>query len=152
MDDSVERNKANFVRFQQELIVGGNMDLLDELMAPTMTVHMDHGVSADTDGQEWTREQFRDAYNRMIGQRTGHRRTIDAIGGEGDTVWARWTIEYVHDREERDIPPTGNQLRYTEWGQMRYDDQNRLVEGWYASNPLTVYAQMGAKVTVEPGA
>jgi len=141
-DERVERNKANWRRFQLEMIAGKNLDLLDELMAPEMTVHR------GPEPQTWTREKFREAYWQFTG-RQEESRTIDAIGGEGDMIWARWTINFLHSSPLHGLEPTGMQLKSEEWGQIRFDEEGRVAEGWFIFNPMNIYEQAGAKVHIE---
>jgi predicted ester cyclase len=154
----VERNKRNFLRLQQEVIVGGDTSLVPELMAPQMRV-LRGGDDAFIrlagrevpNGRVITQEQFVQQYRQTVGKPAVHRRTIRAIHGEGDVVWARWVIEEEHDSGRYGVPPTGKVLTVEEVAMARFDDQGRMVEGWFMRDPVEVLSQIGAKVTVEPG-
>jgi len=142
-DEIVERNKANWRRFQEDMIPNKKLELLDELMAPEMIVHR------FGEPETWSREKFRAAYWEMTGQLDAWR-TVDAINGEGDIIWARWTINFVHSVPVHGIEPTGRQLKTEEWGQIRFDDEGRVAEGWFMTSPNFIYQQLGIKVTLGP--
>jgi hypothetical protein len=157
-DEIVERNKRNFMRFQQEVIVGGNVTLVSELMAPKLRVLRSGDDSflrlagrGIPEGRVVTPEQFVQQYRATVGKPRIHRRTFQAIHGEGDVVWARWTIEEEHDSGRYGVPPTGKVLTVEEVAMVRFDEQGRIAEGWFMRDPIEVLSQIGAKVTVEPG-
>jgi len=158
MSDQVERNKANFKRFQQEVIVGGDFSLLPELMAPEMKVHRsanDSMVKLEgktiPENRVWTHDQFIKGYQAAIGGAEDHRRTIEEIYGEGDVVCAKWTIERRHSDDRLGVA-SDQLIRSTEVGFIRFDDQGRMIEGWFMLDPLDIYEQAGAKVTIAVGA
>ncbi|MFJ8025715.1 ester cyclase [Streptomyces sp. NPDC096311] len=153
----VERNKDNFRRFQEEVIVGGDMSLLPELMAPQMRVVR---AANDTlmrwegrvvpEERLWKHDQFINGYRAAVGTVRDHRRIIEHIHGEGDVVWARWTIEQRHDDDRHGIPATGRLVRTGEVGMVRFDDAGRMVEGWFMTDPFEFFEQVDATVSVSP--
>jgi hypothetical protein len=152
-DPVVERNKANFRRFQQEVIVGGDMSLLPELQAPVMRVlRAGNDTMVRLRGGEVpaerhvTHEQFARSYEAAVGGARDHRRTIDEIDGAGDVVWARWTIEMRHHDDRFGVAPTNALIRRSEVARIRFDDQGLMVEGWFMLDSLDVYEQIGARV------
>ncbi|WP_262699545.1 MULTISPECIES: ester cyclase [Streptomyces] len=158
-EESVVRNKRNFRRLQEEVIVGGDVSLVPELMAPHMRVlrggddsFLLLGGRQVPEGRVITQEQFIQQYRATVGEPKVHRRTITAMHGEGDVVWARWTIEEQHDSGRYGVPPTGKVLTVEEVAMVRFDDEGRMVEGWFMRDPVEVLTQIGAKVTVEPAA
>lgn len=157
-DPTVERNKRNFRRFQEEIIVGGNMSLLPELVAPEMRIlrSMDdslmrlHDIEVPKE-RVWTHEQFKKFYSASLFKPLHHRRRILDIYGENDVVWARWAFEYDHNDERFFIPPTGKPVVQIEVGMIRFDADGRIVEGWFMSDLLETILDIGAKVSIEPG-
>lgn len=157
--DSVELNKRNFVRFQQDVIVNGDFSALPEVFAPEVVVHRVANTSLRwlegtplPDGPVvMSHETFSRAWRNAVDGRTDHLRVIDEIHGTADVVWARWTIEWTHDSTIHGIPPTGRRIRTTETGLFRFDERGRMVEGWFMADPLELFEQLGATVTVTPG-
>ncbi|MFJ8025731.1 ester cyclase [Streptomyces sp. NPDC096311] len=157
-EDNVERNKRNFRRFQQEVVVGGDMSVVPELIAPQMRLlrsgddsFVRLGGGEVPQERVITPDQFIRRYGEVIGKPKIHRRTIEAIHGEGDVIWARWKIEEEHDSDRYGVSPTGKLLTIDEAAMVRFDSQGRMIEGWFMQDPIEVLNQIGAKVTVEPG-
>jgi predicted ester cyclase len=88
-------------------------------------------------------ERFISGWKRMTGLLSDQERTIEAIGGEGDTVWARWRISATHSGAYLGVPPTGKRLHYTEVGFLRFDDDGRISEGWFLCEEVNLARQLG---------
>ncbi len=148
--DVVERNKATFRLLQEEVIVKGRLELVEKIFSPDFTA-----LRAGTADLMASRnrppypqsgtayERFTSGWKRMTEALSDQRRTIEAIGGEGDTVWARWRISAVHSGEYLGVPPTGERLEYTEVGFLRFDDDGRMVEGWFLCEEVNIARQLG---------
>ncbi|MFE4755030.1 ester cyclase [Streptomyces mirabilis] len=156
-EQNVERNKRNFRRLQQEVIVGGDTSLVPELMGPQLRIlrggddsFLLLGGRKVPEGRVITREQFIEMYRATVGAPAVHRRTIKEMHGEDDLVWARWTIEEEHDSDRYGVPPTGRILTIDEVAMVRFDDQGRMIEGWFMRDPVEILDQIGARVTVDP--
>lgn len=158
--DAVARNIRNFVRFQQEVIVDGDFSVLPELVAPRMVVHRSGNQTLRTLSGEPVpegssvidHERFRQAWRSAVAGHSHHARNVDEIHGTGDFVWARWTIEWTHTGTVHGLPATGRRVRVSETGLIRFDDAGRMAEGWFMSDPLELFAQLGLQVAVRPGA
>jgi predicted ester cyclase len=152
----VERNKATFRRLQEEVIMKGRMELVEEIFAPDFTILRAGTAELMIAGnlppypQVGTAyERFANGRNRMTAALSGQRRTIEAIGGEGDTVWARWRISAVHSGEYLGVAPTGKRLEYTEVGFLRFDADGRITEGWFLCDEVNLARQLG--LSLRPG-
>ncbi|MFI8793722.1 ester cyclase [Streptomyces sp. NPDC055105] len=148
--DVVERNKATFRRLQEEVIVKGRVELVEEIFAPDFTTlragTADLMISQNRPPypQSGTaHERFISGRQRMTEALSDQERTIEAIGGEGDTVWARWRISAVHSGEYLGVPPTGKRLEYTEVGFLRFDADGRIAEGWFLCDEVNIARQLG---------
>src|ERR1039457_2718778 len=104
---SAEANKALVRRFYEE-IDKGNLDILDELVAPD---YLDHnpppfpGLHAGVDGLKQAFRIFREAT-------PGHHQIEDQIA-EGDKVVTRLTSYGKHEGDLPGAPRTGNDLKMT---------------------------------------
>jgi hypothetical protein len=104
-------------RWLDEVWMGGDLDVVDELVAPRYVRHGPSGtVVRDRDGlREDLRQYFRVLHKPVI--------TVDDQAVAGDRVWTRMTIEGV-DLE-------AGTTRVMSWLQVfRIDDEGRLSESW----------------------
>src|SRR4028118_137253 len=98
---SADDNKAFIRRLIEEVYNEGNLDVVDELVAPDVFNHPAvpehrHGVDGFKHVIGWV---------RTIGPDTHYE--IDDIIAEGDKVAVRMTVSGTHTGPIRDIPPTG---------------------------------------------
>jgi predicted SnoaL-like aldol condensation-catalyzing enzyme len=80
---STEQNKAVVRRFMTEILAGGNLDLVDELLAPNYVNRM-----SGTD-----RAATKVLFATLRSALPGLRMQIDNLVAEGDAVVARFTME-----------------------------------------------------------
>jgi steroid delta-isomerase-like uncharacterized protein len=130
-------NKALVRREVEEALSGGNLGVLDELIA-------DEYVSYDPAAPEPIRG--REAYKALIaGYRQGLGEAlavrIDDQIAEGDKVVTRWTARGRHDGELFGIPPTGRQVEITGISIERLEG-GRIVEDWVNWDALGLMRQL----------
>lgn len=149
-EDAVERNKNNFRRLQEEVVVRQDMTHLAEVVAPEFRIHRA--------ASDWTRRVAgvgllagtvrRHADWADIPQVPNHRRVIEEIYGEGNVVCARFTVEHTHHDDRFGVPPTGKLVRFTEAIIASYDDEGRMTEAWAIADPWEVLDQVGGTLAV----
>ena len=133
---SAEANKALVRRFYEE-IDNGNLDVLDELVAPD---YLDHnpppfpGLHAGLDGLKQAFKIFREAT-------PGHHQIEDQIA-EGDKVVTRLTAYGKHEGDLPGAPRTGNDLKMTSITIHRIAN-GKLVEKWAEKDVLGFLQQIG---------
>ena len=88
---STEKNKAVVRRFMSEVLQGGNLDVLDEVLAPTY-------VNPAMGGAD--RAGFK-AILTGLAAAVGMRFTIDDLVADGDVVVARFTSEITRPSGEK---------------------------------------------------
>ncbi len=138
---STEENKATSRRFYEEVWNGGNLDVIDELVAPNGVFH---DPSMTTQGPKGFREyvtMYRTAFPDV-------HFTIEDEIAEGDTVATRWTARGTQKGPLMGIPPTGKQSTVTGIVIGRYAN-GELVEGWLNFDALGMMQQLG--VVPAPG-
>jgi predicted ester cyclase len=102
-----ENNKALVRRFVEELDKG-NLDVIDELLAPDF---VDRSLLP---GQEPDRESFKRSVAEMQAPFSDTNITIDEQVAEGDKVVTWYTASSTHDRGPlMGIPPTGRRTTFT---------------------------------------
>ena len=95
---TIETNKAVVRRYIEEVINGGNLDVIDVLFAPEMHASV-RGFATVAD------ESFPD-----------RREEILDLVAEGNTVMAHWVFRGTHRGLFYSIPPTGKQIEISGFG------------------------------------
>jgi predicted ester cyclase len=100
---SAEENKAIVRRFLVEHMAKGNLDIIDELVAPNF---VDRSLIP---GQGPTREDFKRSVAEILDQISISSFTIEEQVAEGDTVVTKYRQSSVQRREIMGIPPSGKE-------------------------------------------
>jgi steroid delta-isomerase-like uncharacterized protein len=114
----------------------GNLDVIDELVAPDYVGH--DPAQPEMHGTEGIKE-FITGY--LAGFPDG-RITIDGQFAEGDMVATRWTGRGTHQGELRGIPPTGKQVTVSGITISRVKN-GKVVEEWSNWDTLGMLQQLG---------
>jgi predicted ester cyclase len=120
-----ENNKALVRRFVEEVLNGGNLDAIDELMAPD---YLDHGTPT---GKYAGREGHKRSIAKQLAASSDLRFHIEEQIAEGDKV-VSWVIgSGTHDRERfMGLAPTGTRITMEYiYGQPRSRRKDRGREG-----------------------
>ena len=131
-----EENKAVIRRLVEEVYNEGNLDVVDELVAPDLFDHAavpehQHGIDGFKHVLEWVRGTSSDVHY-----------DIDDIIAEGDKVAVRMTQSGTHTGPIRDIPPTGKRFSvdYVHWFRLA---DGKIAEMWAVRDDLTRMQQLG---------
>jgi steroid delta-isomerase-like uncharacterized protein len=114
----------------------GNLDVIDELVAPDYVGH--DPAQPEMHGPEGIKE-FITGY--LAGFPDG-RITIDGQLAEGDMVASRWTGRGTHQGELMGIPPTGKQVTVSGITISRVKN-GKVVEEWSNWDTLGMLQQLG---------
>ena len=128
------------VRRYREAHNTNNLDLLDDVLAPTFAAHeMLPGVPQTLEGAKMVHQStlaiFPDLQIRT-----------DALFGEGDKVVEQWTMLAHHTGAPffvGNIPPSGNKIEVTGITTYRIAD-GKIVETWSNMDFVGVLQQVGA--------
>jgi alkylhydroperoxidase/carboxymuconolactone decarboxylase family protein YurZ/predicted ester cyclase len=152
--DIVARNIDTFRKLQYDVIVGGDLDGLEKIFAPTFVTERAGlaDLMALSGGSEGGRsgdvyEGFRAGLAVMKTALADQSREIEEIHGTGDLVWAKWRISAIHTGPFLGRPPSGNQVSWTEVAFLRFDRQGRIARGWFLADELQLAAQLGLVVS-----
>ena len=132
---SVEKNKAIFRRYVEEIWNQGKLAVIDELVAPTMIVHF---PGFETKGLEEYRQSFtlfRTAFPDLHS-------TIEHVVAEGDMVATRWVNRATHKGTYMGIAPTGKPVSWTSTSIYRIAD-GKIEESWSDMDSLGLLQQLG---------
>ena len=100
---STEANKAIIRRLFEEAFGQGNLDMLDEIIAPNQVNGGPGalpGMPSGPEGNKMLLSAYRNAFPDL-------HFTIEEQIAEGNTVVTRWTAQGTHKGELAGLPPTG---------------------------------------------
>jgi steroid delta-isomerase-like uncharacterized protein len=137
-----EQNKTVVRRLFDELWNKGNLQVADEIIAPTYQ-HHDASTPDLGKGPESEKKRvnlYRNAFHDF-------RLNIEDLLADGETVVARWSCRGVHKGELNGIAPTGKQFAITGVTIARFSN-GKIVEGFVNWDALGLMRQLG--VVPEP--
>jgi steroid delta-isomerase-like uncharacterized protein len=135
---AAEENKAILQRFNEvvgEVFRTGNVDALDEVLAPEFVYHQP-GAPPDLESYKQFLAMFGLAYPDVS-------LTVEDMIAEGDKVVDRLTWQATHQGPFMGIPPTGDRVVVTEIHINRIAE-GRIVERWAQPDLLGLMQQLGA--------
>jgi steroid delta-isomerase-like uncharacterized protein len=116
----------------------GNMDVVDEYIAPRFVGH-DPAEPEPIRGPQGFKEQI----EKYLAAFPDARFTIDDQFAEGDRVATRWTARGTHQGELAGISPTGKEVTVTGLTFSRFEG-GKIVEDWLIWDTLGMLVQLGA--------
>ena len=133
---SAEENKAIVRRFWG-VWEEGNIDLVDELLAPDYINYTPASPDQPTgpEGVKGVVAMFRSAIPDL-------RVIVEDMIAEGDKVAVRYTLEGTHEGELFGVPPTGRRLSIKSISVERVSD-GKIREHWRVTDSLDMMQQLG---------
>lgn len=133
---SAEENKAIVRRFWG-VWEEGNIDLVDELLAPDYTNHTPASPDQPTgpEGVKGVVAMFQSAMPDL-------RVVVEDMIAEGDKVAVRYTLEGTHEGELFGVPPTGRRLSIKSISVERVSN-GKIQEHWRITDSLDMMQQLG---------
>jgi steroid delta-isomerase-like uncharacterized protein len=130
-----EENKAIFRRYVEEVPNRGNLEVADEIFGRYLA-HQSDGSTLERGPEEVKRftEEYRSAFPDW-------RISIDEQIAEGDTVVNRVTLRGTHQRQFRDMPPTGKEVEVKAVTIFRFSEEGKVVETWDYFDQLRLMRQ-----------
>ena len=120
---SLEKNKAIACRYQDEVWGKGDLDLIDELLAPDFVDHsLPVGMDPSFAGAKRAVKGAHDAFP------DGHW-TVEDLIAEGEKVVIRWKMQATHEHQFRGIAPGGKPVTVTGITILRIMG-GKIVERW----------------------
>jgi len=132
-----EENKTIVLRFYQEVMNQGKVELLDEIMAADFR---DHGETlfGSPQGREVLKAGILGARS-LLSDLTVQ---IHDILGDGELVGVRGTMRCTQQGPFLSVDPSGNELSWTGLAIFRVVD-GKLTERWFNSDSLSIVQQLG---------
>ncbi len=143
---SVERNKATFRRYVEEVWKDEKLDIADEVFAETYLSHQSDGTALERGPEDVKKfvKEYRSAFSDIED-------IVEDMIGEGDKVVTRWTLRATHTGEFRGIPATGKRITITGIGIFRFSEEGKVVESWDSLDQLGMLRQLGVIPEPEGG-
>ena len=134
-----EELKAVVRRFLEEIWHKGNLDAIEEFIAPNYIRHESHTESGgDIHGPEGARQtiaMIRAAFPDI-------HFTMEDVLVDKDRVVVRWTCRGSHQGVFKNIAPTGRRVTFTGINIYRIAD-GKIVERWSNDDGLSLLQQLG---------
>src|SRR5215216_4912510 len=130
-----EENKAVFRRYIEEVQNQGNLEVADEIFGHYIS-HQSDGSTLERGPQDVKRftEEYRSAFPDW-------RISIDEQIAEGDKVVNRVTLRGTHQRQFRDMAPTGKEVELKAVTIFRFSEEGKVVETWDYFDQLRLMRQ-----------
>jgi predicted ester cyclase len=133
---SEEQNRKAMERIIEEAYSKGNLDVINEVMAPSFVEHQAGIVPPTAEGVKKSIAFLRGAFPDL-------HLTIEDILAYGDKVWTRSTARGSQQGPFMGLPPTGKPFAITVIDVCRFEN-GQIVEHWGVADQLAVMAQIGA--------
>lgn len=132
-----DRNKAVVQRFYDEVVNGGDPELIDELLSEDFVDHEEvPSISADREGVKTFFAMFRAAFPDM-------EFTVEQMLAEGDLVAAQARVRGTHQGEFMGVPATGRSIDVQGIDILRFAD-GRGTAHWGVFDAMAMMQQLGA--------
>jgi len=134
---SVEQNKALMRRFYDEVVNGGNLNIVDELASPDFVDHEAFpGLAVGREGVKQFFSMLRTAFPDL-------RMNVDDLIAEGEKAVARATMTGTHQGEFAGVAATGKTVSVSTIDIVRFAD-GKLAEHWGVTDTASMMEQLGA--------
>jgi len=137
---SPEEHQTIIRRYLDEAWNKGNVDIIDELMAPNYARYMGTATPLNREGQK----------QRILGFRRGFpdlHLTLEDIFATGDRVGFRMLLRGTHQGEFMRIAPTSKRVEVVAIDMARFVD-GKVVDQWGQTDTLGLLQQLGATISV----
>lgn len=138
-----ETNKALVRRYYDQVLNAGNLNVLDELLAPNYKRYLAATAAPlDAAAQKQRLGGMRAVFPDL-------NITIDDLIAEGDRLAIRMTVRGTQKGPFQGIPPTGKQATVSALEIVRIEN-GKLVEHWGGADNLDLAQQLGGVVAPAP--
>ena len=128
-----EEHKTIVRRFFEEAWNRQNLDVMDDIFAPTVIFN----------GQSIPREALKQALASRRLAFPDIQVTVDDQVAEGEKVSTRRTWQATHQGPYRGVAPTGKHVKWTQISIVRFSE-GRIVEDCAVADELSILQQLGA--------
>lgn len=130
-----DENKQIVRRFFEEVVTGGNLNLIDELFTEDVIDHTPAGVTHGREAVKELMESLQTAFTDSVV-------TVEDVIAEGDTVAMRLGYRGTHEGEFMGLEPTDRDFDIEGMVFTRIRD-GKIAERWQRSDMLGLMQQVG---------
>jgi steroid delta-isomerase-like uncharacterized protein len=130
----LQKNKESMKRIFEEAWSKGNVEVLDELVAPSFKQHQSDRPS--------TREAFKAIIQEVRAAFPDLKVAVEDSVAVDDKVWIRVICRGTHLGQFKGLPPTGKRFEITEIHIVRIEN-GKGVEHWGVADTLGLMQQLG---------
>lgn len=138
----IQQNKATVERLYEEVLLGKNNEVLNEIIANDVVIHVPPEAGGDTVGRDAYVATVKNVQKAFPDLDVEH---LDVYAGE-DHVVMRNRYTGTHEGEYMGIEPTGAEVTYDGMVLFRLED-GKVAEAWGQIDTLGLLTQFGV---VEP--
>ena len=124
------------VRRLAHVINSGNLDDLDDVLAPHYVRHDPNPLLEDVG-----REEYKQAFTRLRNAFPDAEWVLEELLSEGDRVTGRWTFRGTHKGPFFNIPPSGKEVTYPILAIYRIED-GMIAEDWHLFHSIGLWQQL----------
>ena len=128
----LQKNKESMKRIFEEAWGKGNVQVLDEVVAPSFKQHQ-HDRPSTREGFKAIIQEVRTAFPDL---------KVTLEDSVDDKVWIRVTCRGTHLGQFKGLPPTGKPFEFTEIHIARFEN-GKGVEHWGVADMLGLMEQLG---------
>lgn len=132
-----QRYKDIATRFEEEFKNRANLDIVNELMSPDVTLHLPFPVPSSREGMKAVGQAVFGAFSHE-----SLKLTIEHVVVDGDYVVTRDRVRAIHTGPFNGVPATNKEVTWTELNMFRIKD-GKIVELWGEGNLLGLMVQIG---------
>lgn len=129
--------KQLYRRFIDEVMVGGNLEVIDDLVGEKFVEH-EEGLPGLPEG----REGLRATMQAMLEGFSDIGVSIEDMVEDGDTIWARLRLRGTHTGDFMGVPATGKPFEIGAIDVVRFQD-GKAVEHWGVTDLAALLMQIG---------
>ena len=135
---NAEENRALIHRLFEDVLNGGDMDLVDEIIS---TEYIEHaalpGQESGSEGVKQRLAAFREAFPDMVW-------TLEDLVAEEEKAAARWSMNATNQGSFMGIAPTGRRVTLSGIDIYRIVG-SQLIEHWHEIDALGLMQQLGRR-------
>lgn len=130
-----EENKE-VVRRLGRVINSGNLEEIDEVLAPDYVRHDPNPLLEDVGRQE-----YKEAFTQLMKAFPDAAWTIEELLSDGDRVVGRWSFRGTHNGPFFNIPPSGKVVSYPILAIYRIED-GMIAEDWHIFHSIGLWQKL----------
>lgn len=130
-----EENERLVRRIPEDVVTGGDLDLLDELYAEDAVEH-------NAGGAQRGLPAIRESFETFLAAFPDVSQTVEDVVADSDTVAMRLSVSGTHEGELMEYEPTGREIDVQQMVFARVEDGG-IAERWVLWDTLGLFQQLG---------